>query len=95
MDFKKAFDYVLHDALLSKLHAMGISGKLWTWLAIETCLKTRVQCVRIGDEYLDLCRVLSGVVSQGRILGPLLFGIFINDLQFTQPHTYMQMTQSV
>ena len=53
MDFKKAFDSVSHNALLSKLHTLGISGKLWTWL--ETYLKTRVQCVRIGDEHLDLC----------------------------------------
>ena len=38
MDFKKAFDSVLHNTLLSKLQAMGISGKLWTWL--ETYFKT-------------------------------------------------------
>ena len=41
MDFKKAFDSVFHNALLSKLHAISISGKLWTWL--ETYLKTQVQ----------------------------------------------------
>ena len=41
MDFKKAFDSVSHNALLSKLRTLGISGKLWTWL--ETYLKTRVQ----------------------------------------------------
>ena len=40
MDFKKAFDSVSHNALLSKLQALGISGKLWTWL--ETYLKTCV-----------------------------------------------------
>ena len=31
MDYKKAFDSVSHNALLSKLQALGISGKLWTW----------------------------------------------------------------
>ena len=74
MDFKKAFDSVSHNALLSKLQYLGISGKLYTWL--ETYLKTRVQCVRIGDKHSDLCKVLSGV-PQGSILGLLLFGIFI------------------
>ena len=37
-DFKKAFDSVSHNALLSKLNTSGISGKLQTWL--ETYLKT-------------------------------------------------------
>ena len=38
MDFKKAFDSVSHNALLSKLQSLGISGKLYIWL--ETYLKT-------------------------------------------------------
>ena len=84
MDFKKAFDSVSHNSLLSKLQALGISGRLWFWL--ETYLKTHIRCVRIGGNLSNLRKVLSGV-PQGSILGPLLFGIFINNLPLSVDHS--------
>ena len=70
MDFKKAFNSVSHDSLLRKLYASGITGKLWFWL--QSYLKHRFQCVRIGAFNSTLCKVLLGV-PQGSALGPLLF----------------------
>ena len=32
MDFSKTFDTVLHERLLSKLHLLGIRGKLLDWI---------------------------------------------------------------
>jgi len=41
LDFKKAFDSVLHKELLFKLRSIGISGGLWLWF--ESYLLNRQQ----------------------------------------------------
>ena len=70
MDWSKAFDSLNHELLLAKSKAYG--------------LETDFKLCKINNSFSEWGKVLNSV-SQGSILGPLLFNIFLNDIFLSLP----------
>ena len=76
MGLSKAFDVLNHSLLLAKLDAYGFSLKSTT--VIQSHLNKRTQ-YNVNNKFSAWEDIYSGV-SQGSILGPLLFNINIIDI---------------
>ena len=87
------WETVDHEILLTKMNRCGIQGKTLDWF--KSFLTNRTQRCSVKGCLSDLTTLKCGV-SQGMILGPLLFLIYINDLpnclSFRIPRMYADDT---
>ena len=80
IDFTKAFDYVVRYNLWYKMIKLGIRGKILNIIkSMYSVVKSRVKYDnKLGTEF-----ACSLGVRQGECLSPMLFSLFLNDLEET------------
>lgn len=80
IDYERAFDTVIHEALWIKLIETGLSCKMVNM--VKSIYQNVKSCVKDASKtcYSDMFNVTLGV-KQGEPLSPLLFILFVNDVK--------------
>ena len=77
---KKAIDTVNNGILLNKLEHYGFRGITNDWFS--SCLNNRTQTIELKCHISNKAAITCGV-PQGSVLGPLLFLLYANDIQYS------------
>ena len=77
MDLSKVFDTLDHNLLICKLKAYAFNKNVLTF--IQSYFTNSHQRRKVGDKFSKWRKISTGV-TQGSILGLLIFNISINDL---------------
>ena len=77
IDLQKAFDTINHNILLKKVFSIACSSQSITWSG--SYLSNRRFQVNIKNKYSNVANINCGV-SEGPILGPLWFLLYVNDM---------------
>ena len=84
LDLSKAFDMIEHSIMLQKLELFGVRGVCLNWFKsyLEN-RRMRVRCTVTSSQssMVSEYHIVNYGTPQGSCLGPLIFLIFVNDMQ--------------